>query len=106
MSSVPANYFPVRRLIANVTQEIGAIVTTNSDHEYEEGQLVRLIVPKAYGMDINYVESIISVLSSTTFKTEIDTRSLLSFVDPTFPPSFTQAHVVPITGVTDNRGIQ
>lgn len=105
MSSLPANYIPVRHLITNVTQAKNAVVTTANLHGFSTGQWVRLIVPLSYGMEISYVPSQIDVLSTTEFQTNIDTRTLRGFVSPIAPPAFTPAQVIPISGTTDNVGI-
>lgn len=97
-----SDFVPKRRLLSNVTNALRAIVTTTEDHGYETGQIVRLIVPLAYGMHLNYVQAQIVVLSPTTFETDVNTSNQLPFVEPTFPPGFTNAQVVPISGVEDN----
>lgn len=99
---MPSDFVPKRRLLSNVTNALRAIVTTTEDHGYETGQIVRLIVPLAYGMHLNYVQTQIVVLSPTTFETDVNTSNQLPFVEPTFPPGFTEAQVVPISGVEDN----
>lgn len=99
---MPSDFVPKRRRISNVTQARYAVVTTSENHEFEDGQVVRLIVPAAYGMNINYVQTTIDVLSPTTFETNVDTRGQLPFVEPTFPPAYTEAQVVPISGVENN----
>ncbi len=97
-----SNFVPKRRLISDVTRNLNAEVTTSEDHQYESGLNVRLIVPLAYGMELNFVPTEISVTSPTQFITTIDTRSQDSFVAPTFPPGFTDAQTVPMSGATDN----
>lgn len=97
-----ADFVPKRRLLSNVSNALRATVTTIEEHGYETGQIVRLIVPLAYGMHLNYVQAQIEVLSPTTFETDVNTSNQLPFVEPIFPPGFTQAQVVPITGVEDN----
>lgn len=96
------NFVPKAFLITNVTNEVRANVTTNADHSYFTGQIVRIIVPLAYGMNLNYVQTAITVTGSNTFQTEIDTTGQAAFVTPTFPPAFTSAQVTPISGVEDN----
>lgn len=98
----PTDFVPKRRLISDVTRALNAEVTTSEDHGYETGLDVRLIVPKSYGMELQFVPTEISVTSSTQFTTTVDTRSQDPFVAPTFPPGFTDAQTVPISGVTDN----
>lgn len=98
----PSDFIPKRRLISDVSREVNAVVTTSEDHGYESGLDVRVIVPLAYGMELQFVSTLIEVTSSTQFITAIDTRTQEPFVAPTFPPAFTDAQVVPISGETDN----
>lgn len=97
-------FLPQLRLISDMTVALEAEVTTTEEHGYDDGQLIRVIVPEAYGMSLNEA-SPIAVTSTTTFTTAIDTSTLLPFVAPSFVaygPAFTQAQAIPITGVTEN----
>lgn len=96
---MPSDFVPKRRLVSDVTIASKAVVTTDEPHGYETGLLVRLFVPADYGMSI-YQETYIVVTGDTTFITQLDTTSQRAFVVPSEP--YTQAQVVPITGVTDN----
>lgn len=98
MTSPAANFTPIRRLLSAVTNATQAVVTTSTNHGYVTGDWVRLIVPGAYGMAIDYEQSEITVLSNTQFQTTVDTSYRLPFVAPAAP--FTAAQVVPIGGVT------
>ena len=101
---VVANLTPKRRLISNVTNAVGAEVTTTAAHGYSTGYVVRVIVPEAYGMSL-YNQATIEVTSDTTFITDLDTSTLDPFVAPVFVPdgqAFTEAQTVPISGTTDN----
>jgi len=87
-----------------VTNATEALVTTTEDHGYEVGQYVRLVVPEAYGMRLDYViGKILTVPNDDEFTVNVDTSSLLDYVTPTAPPSYTEAHVTPISGTTDNE---
>ena len=98
------NFQPRRRLISSVTNALQAIVTTTENHGYILDQVVRLIVPSDYGMEIDYVKGkIVSIPADNQFKVNIDTTRLFPYATPTEPPAFTQAHVVPITGLVDNE---
>lgn len=99
---MPSDFVPKRRLLSEVSRGVQAAVTTTEAHGYETGFRVRLIVPKAYGMDLDYVETNITVTGETTFNTDLNTVSQLAFSAPSTPPAFTQAQVVPITGVYQN----
>jgi hypothetical protein len=97
-----ADYIPKRRLLQNVTVEQKPTVTTTEDHEYNVGDIVRIIVPLLYGMDIDHkVAKVLTVPASTTFTMDLDTTSQNAFTAPAAP--YTPAQVVPIAGQsTDN----
>lgn len=99
-----SNFQPRRREISAVTNALNSVFTTTEDHGYELGQLVRVIVPKEYGMTIDYVEAtIVALPADDQFTTDLDTSALATFVAPSAPPAFTSAQVVPISGTTDNE---
>jgi hypothetical protein len=98
MTTPAASFTPVRRLISAVTNAEQAVVTTSADHGYVTDDWVRLVVPLSHGMEIDYEQSRITVLSTTQFRTDIDTSFRLPFVVPAAP--FTPAQVVPIGGVS------
>jgi hypothetical protein len=94
-----SNFQPRRRLISAVTLADQSEITTTEAHGYEVDQLVRIIIPDNYGMKVDYeIAKIKTVPSTTTFTSNLNTSSQSAFVAPTEPPSFTQAHIVPITG--------
>lgn len=98
------DFVPKRRLISNVTISTTAEVTTTEAHGYETGYVVRVFVPAAYGMSL-YQQATIAVTGANSFLTNIDTSSQLPFVPPTFTPGgvgFTDAQVIPMSGVEDN----
>jgi hypothetical protein len=100
---IASNYVPQACLISNVTTAINAVVTTSTSNGFYTGQVIRIIVPQAYGMVVSYVQTIIRVIDDTDFITNIDTTGLLPFVAPTFTGvAFTQAQAVPITGLEWN----
>lgn len=101
---IASNYIYQRNLIVNVTNAVNAVVTTQTSNGFINGQVVRIIVPKAYGMELNYVQTSIVLIDDFSFFTQIDTSTLLPFVAPSFTPgnAFTQAQVVPMTGLEWN----
>jgi hypothetical protein len=100
---MPSDFVPKRHRVTDISNDQYAIVTTQLPNGYELGQVVRLVVPNAYGMSLPYVQAkILALLSNTRFETDIDTRNQLPFVEPTFPPAYTEAQVVPISGVENN----
>lgn len=96
------DFIPKRRLLQAVTNAEQPTFTTTEDHEYNVGDLVRIIVPSEYGMNIDYKNvTILSVPTSATFTADLDTSALFAFTVPSAP--YTEAHVVPIAGqATDN----
>jgi hypothetical protein len=85
-----------------MTRSRNSRVTTSVAHGYVTGWTVSLYVTEPYGFVLNNVDSQITVVSTTEFDVNVDTTPYPVFSVPTFPPAFTQAHVVPISGVTDN----
>ena len=104
MPSDLTNFQPRRREISAVENSEQPLITTTEDHGYSVGLVVRLIVPEAYGMSIpRKIATILSVPNTNQFMVDYDTSREAPYVTPTAPPSFTQAHVVPVTGLTDNE---
>lgn len=90
---------PAMRLIANITRATSAEVTTTFEHNYQTGDIVRLVVPVGFGMiQANRLRGTIAVNSPTTFYIDIDTTYFEPFVIPPDPsPSvITVAQVIPI----------
>jgi hypothetical protein len=88
------------RLVTGITSANPAVVTTSFAHQYLSGLIVRLIVPRVYGMvDINNMTGTITVLSPTTFSIDIDSTNFNPFTYPgPTPPvgTTTPAQVIPI----------
>lgn len=97
---------PTVRIIKNITQAFPAEVTTELDHSYGTGMIVRIRVPDTFGMtQINLQQGTITVTSSVTFTIDIDSTSYDAFVTPPNqvpPDAQTQfAQVVPIGEVNE-----
>lgn len=76
--------------IAAITNAIIPTVTTTTNHNYTNGQWVRLYIPHDYGMtQANEIKGIINVTGATTFTITIDTTSFDPFVIPAFDPLVT-----------------
>lgn len=91
------------RLITNVTQAINAVVTTSFDHQYETGDIVRLYIPKGWGMtQANRLQGEINIESSTSFSIDINTTTFDAFVTPADPSPLVSslAQVVPVGEVS------
>jgi len=97
-------YMPALRDIASITQAFPALVTTTFDHGYITGNIVRLYIPKNFGMQqANKLKGSIAVQSPTSFTIAIDTTHMDAFVIPPLQPGFnyTPAQCVPIGEDTD-----
>lgn len=96
-------YQPAMRLINDITKANPAVITTNIDHDYVTGLIVRINVPHNYGMrQIDGVLSTITVLTSDTFSVDIDTTEYDTFSAPITPPyNRFLANVVPVGNELD-----
>lgn len=106
------------RNILSITQDNPALITTTYDginpaaHQYMDGLIVRLRIPKGFGMEgIDEFQGIVTVINDTQFTLPLDTTTLNAFVVPAYQPgnNGTPAQVVPIgeissllTGATQN----
>jgi hypothetical protein len=84
----PTVFSPRNFVVTNITNAIQSQVTTSAVNDYVVGQLVRMHVPRPYGMHQidNLSGYIISIQSSTQFTTDINTLFFDSFVaSPTYP---------------------
>ncbi len=98
-------FTPERSVISAISKANPGVVTTSTDHGLTTGQVVRLHVPRNYGMyELNQMQVIIKVITDTTFSIfesiipndvqPISTISFGTFVVPA-NPGFT-AEVLPI----------
>jgi hypothetical protein len=99
------SFSPDRLAIADITKSNPGIVTTTEDHNFSDGQVVRLHVPRNYGMyELNQMQVIIKVITATSFSIfssiipnnvlPVSTVTFGTFVVPS-NPGFT-AEVLPI----------
>ena len=62
-------FVPPRSAIVSITQASPAVVTTATDHGLSTGQIVRVHVPRNYGMyEINQLALSVIVTGATTFE--------------------------------------
>lgn len=62
------SYTPTLMTITSITRASPAVVTVSADHNMTTGQVVRITIPKAYGMqELNKQLVQITVLSARTF---------------------------------------
>jgi hypothetical protein len=86
------------RIIESITNANPAQVVTTFDHQYVTGMIVRLNIPKGYGMvQANTLYAPITVIDDVTFSIDIDTTYMEPFATPvSFPESSQYAQVTPI----------
>lgn len=78
---------PALRIISAITQANPASVTTSIDHNYTDGQIIRLLVPKHNGMvEINGKTGTITITGDATFTITIDSTSFTAFTVPVSDP--------------------
>lgn len=98
-----ALYYPRRRFITAITQATQAVVTLSVTHGYQVGQLVRMVVPSAFGMSqMNGLQATIVAIntntsSGNTITLNVNSSAFSPFVFPlTAAVPFTFAQVVPM----------
>jgi len=95
------------RLISAITKANPAVVTTTFDHDYETGDIVRLNIPKWFGMTrADKLVGTIKVTGTDTFTIDINTRKFNPFSVPAPVPWYVNAYaqVTPVGEVTANLG--
>jgi hypothetical protein len=117
--SFDSYWYPRSRYACVITRAANAVVTTTVDHSYTVGQVVRMIVPDAYGMrEMNNLQATITAVTASTFTTDIDSTGFTAFTFPlTAAAPFSPAMVVPfgdaavtpyesiLAGATQNVGL-
>lgn len=91
------------RLISAITQAKNAQVTTSFDHDYETGDIVRLVIPKWFGMiEADGLVGEITVTDTDKFTIDIDTREFSTFSIPAPVPWYVHIypHVRPVGEIT------
>lgn len=101
-------FYPRRRYITKITQASQAVVTLSVTHGYKVGQVVRVMVPKVFGMQqINNLHAtIVAINTATTEGTgntitlNINSSAFSAFTFPTAASlgggAFTPAQIVPV----------
>lgn len=97
-------FTPDRLSISDITQSNPCIVTTSEDHNLTTGQVVRVHVPKTYGMvELNNLLCSITVVTDTSFSLQykqippginVNSSEFTAFTVPS-EPSFT-AEILPV----------
>jgi len=98
------SFTPVRMAITNITRAMPCVVTVGVDHNMTTGQVVRMHVPKGFGMvELNQKLVSITILSSTMFSLQysqvptavpVDSRDFTPFI--ALPISRFTAEVLPV----------
>lgn len=82
-------YTPQRSVISSITQANPAVVTTATPHGLTSGQVVRINIPKNFGMEpLNHGLFHITVLTQSTFSLQNSQVPLVINVDSTSFPAF------------------
>lgn len=94
------NFTPYSNIVANISNTNPAIVTTISSHGYDDGLIVRLVVPKNAGMQqITGQQAKITKLAPDSFTIAIDASNFDSFAY-TSVQQFAQAIPVGVDSVS------
>lgn len=73
------------RVISSITNANPAVITTTTNHQYITGMIVRLNIPKGFGMQqANQLYAPITVTGNTTFSIDIDTTQMDKFLSLIF----------------------
>lgn len=88
---------PAMRIITAITNGYPAVVTTNINHNYQTGLVVRLDIPEDYGMvQANKLFGPIMRIDATSFSIEIDTTNFDPFTVPVSALLLNIAQAVPV----------
>lgn len=91
-------YQRAMRIIDSITKSNPVTVTTTFAHQYETGEIVRIVIPPVFGMQqINQQYAAITVTGDTTFTMPIDSTTYDVFSVPSTSPLNKQyAQTVPV----------
>ena len=91
------------RLISAITNANPASVTTSFDHDYGTGDIVRINIPRWFGMvQADQLVGTITVTGTDTFTINIDTSGFNTFAIPAPVPWYVNSYpmVTPVGEVT------
>ena len=103
-------FYPVNRYITAITTGVTTQIQMSVDSTYQVGQLIRIVVPAAYGsisQNINgLTATILSIVTATnTITVNLNSTGFGTFVFPlTGAVPFTQAQVVPVGSGAPDAG--
>lgn len=96
-------FYPRRRYITKISLAASAVVTLSVTHGFKVGQLVRFVVPAAFGMvQMNGLQGTITAIDTTTttgntVTVDIDSSAFTAFAWPlSAAVPFTAAELVPV----------
>lgn len=96
-------FYPRRRRITKITKASSAVVTLSVTHGYTVGQVVRFVVPAAFGMvEMNGLQGTITAINTTTTSgntvtVNIDSSAFTTFAFPTTSSTaFSPAEMIPV----------
>lgn len=93
-------YQPAMRIVTGITNGFPCVVTTSFNHQYLTGTIIRIDIPRFFGMQqINQQFGPIEVLSDTTFSMPINTTYFDAFSVPMGNEQYAQS--VPIGEITE-----
>ena len=91
--------------ISAITNAMEATVTTTTDHKYGDGDIVRLLVPRSFGMNqADKLKGEITVTGAKTFTIKVDTTKFDLFAVPAPVPWYVNAtaQVLPVGEISAN----
>jgi len=102
--SVSDFFVPNRQIIQSISNSYPAIVTTTQDNGYQQGLIVRFVIPPTFGMQqLNNQTFLISLISNNSFSINVDTSDFDPFLGGISSiTNITQAVQAVITVATNN----
>ena len=86
-----STWAPTSQIITNITNANPGVVTTSQPHGFLDGLYVRIDMfpdPSLFGMtQVNNQAYLITVIDSTSFSIDVDTRNFDTFIAETDPQS-------------------
>ena len=95
-------FLPAMRIVLDITNGFPTIVTTSFAHNYQDGDIVRLLIPKWAGIQqINNMTGTVTVIDTFNFSLPIDSTffDTMLVVPPVIPDAYTCPQVVPFAEI-------
>lgn len=101
-----SEFYPLPRLINDISKSANAIVTFTENHGYKNGQLLRFHVPKEYGMfEINDKSGRVLSKTDNTVIVNVETTNFSAFIYPADSTSYPPEAVPYGSGIDDEQVI-